>query len=106
VDGAGEIRIFFSIASRLMLPGLVTVFLTQFVGIWNNFLLPVVMLNNDELYPLTLGLYTWNGSVQQDSGLPALVLIGSVVSIVPLIIAFVALQRFWQNGLNAGAVKA
>jgi multiple sugar transport system permease protein len=106
VDGAGELRIFFSIASRLMLPGLVTVFLTMFVGIWNNFLLPVVMLNSDELYPLTLGLYTWNSQQQMDPSLQQLVLIGSVVSIVPLIIAFVALQRFWQNGLNAGAVKA
>ncbi|WP_368497743.1 carbohydrate ABC transporter permease [Herbiconiux sp. A18JL235] len=106
VDGAGEIRIFFSIASRLMLPGLVTVFLVQFVGIWNNFLLPVVMLNNSDLYPLTLGLYIWNGQVQQASILQTLTLTGSLVSIIPLTIAFIALQRFWQSGLNAGAVKA
>lgn len=106
MDGAGEVRIFFAIASRLMLPGLVTVFLIQFVGIWNNFLLPVVMLNDIDLYPITLGLYTWNAQIQQDPILQTLVLIGSVVSIVPLIIAFVSLQRFWQSGLNAGAVKA
>jgi len=106
VDGAGETRIFFSIASRLMLPGLVTVFLTQFVGIWNNFLLPVVMLNDDATYPLTLGLYTWNAQIPQAPALQSLVLIGSVVSIAPLAVAFLALQRFWRNGLNAGAVKA
>lgn len=106
VDGAGEIRVFFLIGWRLMLPGLVTVFLTQFVGIWNNFLLPVVMLHSQELYPITLGLYTWNGQIQSDATLQTIVMIGSVVSILPLVIAFVALQRFWQNGLNAGAVKA
>lgn len=106
VDGAGEIRIFFSIGWRLMLPGLVTVFLVQFVGIWNNFLLPVVMLHDDALYPITLGLYTWNGQVAYNPSLQTLVLVGSFVSILPLIIAFGALQRFWRNGLNTGAVKA
>lgn len=55
-DGAGDFRIFRSIASPLMAPGLVTVFLFQFVAIWNNFLLPYIMLGNDKLFPLTVGL--------------------------------------------------
>jgi multiple sugar transport system permease protein len=107
VDGAGDFRVFFSIASRLMVPGLITVFLTQFVGIWNNFLLPVVMLQNQNLYPITLGLYAWNS--QQYAGqtpLQTIVITGSVVSIAPLVVAFIFLQRFWRSGLGAGGIKA
>ena len=53
---------FFSVALRLMTPALVTIFLFQFVGIWNNFFLPMVMLQKESLFPVTLGLYQWNGS--------------------------------------------
>lgn len=107
VDGAGDFRVFFSIASRLMIPGIITIFLTQFVGIWNNFLLPVVMLQNQNLYPITLGLYAWNS--QQYAGqtpLQTIVITGSLVSVVPLIIAFIFLQRFWRSGLGTGGIKA
>lgn len=97
---------FFSIAVRMMIPGLVTVFLTQFVSIWNNFLLPVVMLHDQTLLPVTMGLFTWNGQLSLAPELQTLVLVGSMVSVVPLLIAFVALQRFWTSGLTAGAVKA
>lgn len=107
VDGAGDFRVFFSIASRLMVPGLITIFLTQFVGIWNNFLLPVVMLQNQNLYPITLGLYAWNS--QQYAGqtpLQTIVITGSLVSVAPLVVAFIFLQRFWRSGLGAGGLKA
>ena len=67
IDGASDLRIFFSVGSRLMLPGLVTAFLAQFVGIWNNFLLPLVMLQNQRLYPLTLGFDTWQGQDEPPS---------------------------------------
>ena len=56
VDGAGEFRIFATIATRLMMPGLATVLLFQFVAIWNNYLLPLIMLNNEKLFPVTVGL--------------------------------------------------
>lgn len=59
LDGAGEVRIFGFIALPMMTQGLVTVFLLQFVGIWNNFLLPFIMLSDQDKYPLTLGLYTF-----------------------------------------------
>jgi multiple sugar transport system permease protein len=107
IDGAGDFRVFFSIASRLMVPGIITIFLTQFVGIWNNFLLPVVMLQDQNLYPITLGLYAWNA--QQYAGqtpLQTIVITGSLVSVAPLIVAFVLLQRFWRTGLGTGGIKA
>jgi len=106
MDGAGDFRTFFSIAARLMTPGLITVFLTQFVGIWNNFLLPVVMLQDEKNYPITLGLYTWNEELSQLPVLQTYTLTGAFVSIIPLIVAFLFLQRFWQTGLAAGGVKA
>jgi multiple sugar transport system permease protein len=106
IDGASDLRIFFSVGSRLMLPGLVTAFLAQFVGIWNNFLLPLVMLQNQRLYPLTLGFDTWQGQTNHLPILQTLILVGSVISIVPLAVAFLFLQRFWRSGLGTGGVKA
>lgn len=105
LDGAGEFRTFFVVACRLMTPALVTIFLFQFVAIWNNFFLPLVMLQNQRLYPVTLGLYTWNSTINQAPELQLYVIVGALISIVPLILAFVLLQRFWQSGLAAGGVK-
>ncbi|GGM97868.1 multiple sugar transport system permease protein [Actinoplanes campanulatus] len=105
LDGSGEIRTFFTISSRLMFPALVTIFLFHFVAVWNNFLLPLIMLGEERLFPVTLGLYTWNTQVNQLPELRMLVLTGALVSIVPLVIAFLLLQRFWRNGLGSGAIK-
>jgi multiple sugar transport system permease protein len=105
IDGAGDVRMFFGMGLRLMAPGLVTVFLFQLVAIWNNFLLPLVMLAGDTLYPVTLGLYTLNTQLTRDPELKTVVVTGSVVSVLPLIIAFLALQRFWRTGLAAGGVR-
>ncbi|MBN9631083.1 MAG: carbohydrate ABC transporter permease [Actinobacteria bacterium] len=103
LDGAGEFRIFRAISTRMMLPALVTIFLFQFVEIWNNYLLPAMVLGDDHLQPVTVGLVGWNAS--HVAVPPPLVVIGSLVSIVPLVIAFLALQRFWRAGMTAGAVK-
>jgi multiple sugar transport system permease protein len=103
IDGAGEFRIFFSIGVRIMSPALVTIFLFQFVEVWNNFLLPVMVLNDSSLQPVTVGLVGWAGSNGQ---VPAgTVVVAALLSVVPLIIAFLGLQRFWRAGLTAGAVK-
>ena len=105
LDGASEFRAFFVVALRLMKPALVTIFLFQFVVIWNNFFLPLVMLSDEKLFPITLGLYTWNSSINQAPELRLFVIVGSLISILPLLIAFLGLQRFWQSGLSAGGVK-
>lgn len=105
LDGSGEIRTFFTVSVRLMFPALVTVFLFQFVAIWNNFFLPLIMLRDEALFPVTMGLYAWNSQVNQIPELRGYVLIGALLSIVPLIIMFLFLQRFWRNGLGAGSVK-
>jgi multiple sugar transport system permease protein len=105
IDGGSEFRIFWSVGSRLMLPVLVTVLLLQFIAIWNNFLLPFVMLSNNALYPLTLGLY---GMLMPTGGQPnqySLVIGGIFLTIVPLAILFLSLQRFWRIDLISGGVK-
>lgn len=105
IDGAGEVRTFFTVATRLMAPALVTIFLFQFVAIWNNFFLPLIMLRDERLFPVTLGLYVWNTQVSQIPDIRALVIIGSLLSVIPLIVTFLALQRFWQSGLANGGLK-
>ena len=106
MDGGGEWRIFRTIALPMMLPGLVTVFLFQFVAVWNNFLLPYIMLGDDEKFPVTLGLFTL---LQQGASTPALytlVITGALLAIIPLIALFLVIQRFWSLDLLSGAVKS
>ena len=107
MDGAGEFRIFFTISARLLAPGIVTVLLLTVVATWNNYFLPLIMLSNPKLYPLTVGLNEWNAQAKGVSAQPIynLVLTGSLLSIIPIVIAFLFLQRFWQSGLTAGSVK-
>jgi multiple sugar transport system permease protein len=107
VDGAKEWRIFFSISVRLLRPGMITVLLFAVVATWNNYFLPLIMLNKSQLYPLTVGLYQWNAQSQTAGGTPIfnLVLTGSVLMIVPIMIVFLVMQRYWQSGLAAGSVK-
>ncbi|MEV0785706.1 carbohydrate ABC transporter permease [Streptomyces sp. NPDC050423] len=105
VDGAGELTTYFRVALRMLGPGLVTVFLFQLTAIWNNFFLPMVMLSDQHLYPVSLGLYTWNSSATVSPEYYPVVIMGSLLAVLPLILAFALLQRFWKSGLTAGAVK-
>ena len=105
IDGAGELRIFHTFALRALAPALVTVLLFQVVGIWNNYFLPLVMLSDQDLYPVTLGLNAWRGQVDRLPEFYALTTGGVLLSIIPLAIAMIVLQRFWQGGLTEGAVK-
>jgi len=109
VDGVGEIRIFFQVALRLLMPGAVTVLLFSLVATWNNYFLPLIMLSTPEKFPIPVGLAQWQSTSSAGSGSQALfstVITGSLVSIVPLVLAFVFLQRYWQSGLSSGGVKA
>ncbi|MEJ1105547.1 MULTISPECIES: carbohydrate ABC transporter permease [unclassified Kribbella] len=109
IDGAGEFRIFFQVALRLLAPGIVTVLLFTLVATWNNYFLPLIMLNNPDLYPITVGLASWSSQATGGGGatgaLLSSVVTGSLLSIIPLIAAFLLLQRYWQSGLSTGGVK-
>jgi multiple sugar transport system permease protein len=110
IDGAGEARIFFRIALRLLAPGLVTVVLFTLVSTWNNYFLPLIMLNDERWYPITVGLSSWaqqavGGGAGTNSNMLALVVTGSMLSVIPLVVAFLLLQRYWRSGLATGSVK-
>jgi multiple sugar transport system permease protein len=105
VDGGREAGIFARIAVPMMVPGLVTIFLFQFVLIWNNFLLPFIMLSDENKFPLTVGLYTLLNRGSTAPALYSLVVTGALLSIVPLIVLFLLLQRYWRTDIASGAVK-
>lgn len=106
IDGAGEFRTFVTVAIRLMVPALVTILLFQFVAIWNNYFLPLIMLSNENLFPVTVGLETWNVTTGgANNFLYPLIITGALVSSIPLLIGCILLQRFWRGGLGAGSVK-
>ncbi|WP_442810399.1 carbohydrate ABC transporter permease [Streptomyces sp. NBC_01474] len=107
MDGAGEFKAFCRIAFPMLAPAFVTIFLFQFTQIWNSFFLPLVMLSDKNLYPVNLGLYVWYSSALSQ-GHPQdylLAVVGSLVSVVPLVVLFLMLQRHWKSGMTAGAVK-
>lgn len=108
VDGAGELRLFVQIALPLLRPALVTVLLLTVVAAWNNFFLPLAMLQDPQLLPVTVGLNNWQALSNAGAGgeqVWNLVTTGAFVSIVPLIAAFLLLQRYWQSGLSLGSIK-
>ena len=107
VDGAGEFRTFWSVVLRIMSPALVTVFLFQFVAVWTNYFLQYVMISDPSLYPITVGLATWNSSYTSAGAqqyVYSLIVTGSLLSVLPLIAGFLLLQRYWRNGLTLGSV--
>ncbi|WP_203615594.1 carbohydrate ABC transporter permease [Streptomyces sp. SID13726] len=105
IDGANELRIFASIALRLMRTGGITIFMLDFVNIWNNFFLPLFMLNGERSFPVTLGLFSWVQQAQTSRDMNTLVLTGSLLSIVPLAVFMFALQRYWRSGILMGSLK-
>lgn len=105
IDGANDARVFVSVALPMMVPGMVTVFLLQFVGIWNNFLLPFIMLSDERMYPLTVGLYTLLSKGSGTPSLYSLAIIGSAVAIIPLVAMMLVLQRYWRLDLISGGLK-
>jgi multiple sugar transport system permease protein len=108
VDGSGELRTFATIALPLMRPAVVTVLLLSVVGGWNNYFLPLAMISDPTLLPVTVGLNAWqvqSNSATANSLIWNLVTSGSLISVIPLIIAFLMLQKYWQGGLSVGSLK-
>jgi multiple sugar transport system permease protein len=107
IDGAGEVRIFLRIALPLMVPGVMTVLLISVVAVWNNYFLPLLIFSKNELFPMTVGMGVWSYSAASTSGTDVLypmIVIGGLVTIVPLIGLFLLLQRYWRGGLLLGSI--
>jgi multiple sugar transport system permease protein len=107
LEGASEWQIFWRIGIPMMQNGLVTVALLSFVGSWNNFFFPLIVLSQETLYPLTLGLNVWNsvGSVAGGKPVYNLIALGSLISVLPLLTAFIVLGKYWRRGLTVGALE-
>ncbi|GAA1974657.1 carbohydrate ABC transporter permease [Microbacterium pumilum] len=108
IDGAGEIRTFFQVALPLLRPAIVTVLLLSVVGTWNNFFLPLAVLTNEQLLPVTVGLNRWTALSNAGAGgeqVWNLITTGSFISVLPLLLSFLFLQRYWQGGLALGSLK-
>ena len=109
VDGAGEFRTFVQVALPLLRPAIVTVLLLSIVASWNNYFLPLAMLSDNRLYPVTVGIGLWQATASTygaaNTDLWSIIILGSLVSVIPLIIAFLSLQRYWRGGLAIGSLK-
>ncbi len=103
VDGASETRIFVQVAMPLAKPALATLAILTFLGSWNNFLWPLVVATTEDKYtlPVALALYS-TGQNQTDYGL---LLAGAVVVVVPVLIVFLVLQRYFVQGVAMTGIK-
>jgi multiple sugar transport system permease protein len=102
IDGAGELRIFTTVIVPLLKPIVATLAVFSFLGTWNDFMWPLIVLADDRLYTLPVALANLAGEHVQDT---ELMMAGAVVTIVPVALLFLALQRYYIAGIAAGAVK-
>jgi raffinose/stachyose/melibiose transport system permease protein len=102
IDGCGPIQLFVQIILPLLTPVLVTTGILNFLGVWNDFLLPLYYLNNSANWPMTLAVYNFFGQYQQSWNL---VSADILLTILPVILIYLAGQRFILSGLTTGAVK-
>ncbi|MBZ0295266.1 MAG: carbohydrate ABC transporter permease, partial [Anaerolineae bacterium] len=102
IDGCGPLQLFFRIILPLLTPVLVTAGILNFLGVWNDFLLPLYFLNNSAHWPMTLAVYNFFGQYQADWNL---VSADILLTILPVIAIYLVGQRFILSGLSSGAVK-
>ncbi|HJW10862.1 MAG TPA: carbohydrate ABC transporter permease [Albitalea sp.] len=102
IDGAGELRIFASIVVPLLKPVLVTLAIFSFLGSWNDFMWPLIVLTDSDLYTLPVALSALSREHVQDN---EMMMAGSVVTVLPVLALFLALQRYYIQGLLMGSVK-
>jgi multiple sugar transport system permease protein len=102
MDGAGEFRTFFSIVLPVLKPVLVTLAVFSFLGSWNDFMWPLIVLNDGDLYTLPVALASLSREHVQDT---ELMMAGAVVTVLPVLLLFLALQRYYMQGLLMGSLK-
>ncbi|MBP7460352.1 MAG: carbohydrate ABC transporter permease, partial [Candidatus Delongbacteria bacterium] len=102
IDGAGDFYIFFRIILPLARPVMITLGMFTFMGTWNDFLWPLIVMTREEKYTLPVALANLMGEHAQDT---ELVMAGAVIAVLPVIILFLALQKYYMKGLLMGGVK-
>jgi multiple sugar transport system permease protein len=102
IDGASEFRIFRSVFVPVLKPIIVTLAVFTLLGTWNDFMWPLIVLSDQELYTLPVALASLSREHVQDH---ELMMAGSVVTTLPVLVVFLVLQRYYIQGLMAGSVK-
>ncbi|HGY57474.1 MAG TPA: carbohydrate ABC transporter permease [Caldithrix abyssi] len=102
IDGAGEFRIYLTIILPLAKPVLITLAIFTFLGTWNDFLWPLIALTDNTLYTLPVALANLMGEHSKD---PELMMAGSVLTVLPVIVVFLALQKYYIRGIMSGGIK-
>ncbi|HUQ48903.1 MAG TPA: carbohydrate ABC transporter permease [Gemmatimonadaceae bacterium] len=102
VDGAGEFRIFWSIVVPGIMPILATLAIWTFLATWNDFMWPLIVLSDASHYTLPVALANLSGEHVQDT---ELMMAGSVLTVIPVMMVFLFLQRYYIQGVMAGSVK-
>jgi ABC-type glycerol-3-phosphate transport system permease component len=102
IDGATPWQIFWDVVLPLARPGLIALTIITFLGAYQSFFWPLIMLSNDQLFPMSVGMLSLNSSYGQQT---ELIMAATVMNVVPLIIIFVAFQKFLVSGLQLGGVK-
>jgi len=102
IDGAGEFRIYRSLVLYVCAPILVTLAVFTFMGTWNDFLWPLIVLTDDDMYTLPVALANLAGEHVQDT---ELMMAGEVLTVLPVLVLFIVLQRYYVAGILSGGVK-
>lgn len=102
IDGASELRIFFSVVLPTIVPILATLAIWTFLSTWNDFMWPLIVLSDDSKYTLPVALANLVGEHVQDT---ELMMAGSVLTVLPVLLVFLVLQRYYVQGVMAGSVK-
>jgi multiple sugar transport system permease protein len=102
IDGAGDFRIYWSLILPLCKPILVTLAIFTFMGTWNDFLWPLIVMTDDSMYTLPVALANLSGEHVQDT---ELMMAGSVMTVMPVLTVFMVLQKYYLSGIMAGGVK-
>ena len=102
MDGAGEFRTFFSVVLPILKPVLVTLAVFGFLGSWNDFMWPLIVLTDGDMATLPIALASLSREHVQDS---ELMMAGAVVTVLPVLLLFLSLQRYYLQGLLMGGVK-
>lgn len=109
IDGANEFRIFFQIVLAIISPGIITLLLISFISTWNNFFLPLILLNQTDLYPVTVGLNIMVSNLRSsprfNGPLYPLIISGAAISILPALLLFTFLRKYITSGIALGSLK-
>jgi len=108
IDGAGEFRALWKVGRPILAPGMATLFLLSFIATWNNYFLPLVLLGTETRFPLTVGLSAWAATLSEvGAGEPLYsnLILGSLISVLPMLVLFPFLQKYVARGLTFGAIS-